>query len=253
VNGEWIVAWSDLFDVHVRRFSSALTPLGAEETVPQAAGLQSGVSLSEVAGSWALGWRANDAGFESIRVVSGSDTWTTAAGLSGPAGDRPALAALPDGDLLVVFSTGRDAPDAGSGAASELRAAVLKGTATGAVDSDLLPLAAAGPASRPRMARIDDRVALVWQSEDAVSARTTTMMGEIVGPWSAAQAVGIGTALELAAMSGSGDRVNPVIAAAPRGAFIGAWENWAPFPERPVPDVAYVFRGLLAEADGDGS
>jgi hypothetical protein len=252
VNGEWIVAWSDLFDVHVRRFSSALTPLGVEESVPQAAGLQSGVSLAEVAGTWALAWRANDAGLESIRVVSGSDSWSTESRLPGPAGDRPALTAFPGGDLLVVFSAGGGAADAGPSATSELRAAVLERTATGTVDSDLLPLAPAGlPASRPRIARIDDRIALAWQSEDEVSALSTTMMGEVVGPWGGASVIGMGTVAQLATMNGVDDRSNPVIAPSPRGAFIGAWENWAPFPGRPVPDVAYVFRGFLVEAASD--
>jgi hypothetical protein len=130
----------------------------------------------------------------------------------------------------------------------------LKRTATGAVDSDLLPFAPAGlPASRPRIARIDDRIALAWQSEDEVSALSTTMMGEVVGPSGGASVVGIGTVAELATMSGIDDRSNPVIAPSLRGAFIGAWESWAPFPGRPVPDIAYVFRGFLVEADGDGS
>jgi hypothetical protein len=66
------------------------------------------------------------------------------------------------------------------------------------------------------------------------------------------QSVGIGSARELGAMSGIDDRVNPVIAPSPRGAFVGAWESWALFPRSPVPDIAYVFRGFLVEADGEG-
>jgi cysteine-rich repeat protein len=89
VNGEWIVAWTDLFNVHARRFNANLLPAAPEEALPAIDGLQAGVALAEHAGSWALGWRVNQGGFDSIHVTSDGLLWQTEVHLPGPSGDRP--------------------------------------------------------------------------------------------------------------------------------------------------------------------
>lgn len=244
VNGEWIVAWTDLFTVHARRFDGNLSPVDAEEMIPQGTGLQSGVALAENAGTWALGWRANDAGLDSIQVVAGANSWSTEYRAPGPSGDRPALATLPDGSMVVVFSAAREQYDAGQSLGDELRGALLDAATTGAVYSQAL--SSDIESTRPRAARIGDRVAIVWQSEDSVTSTALPLLGEIRGPWNGASAFSLQTVSSLAVAASSADRTNAVIAPAPYGAFVGAWEDWTLAPGRPLPDVAYVFEGFQA-------
>lgn len=244
---ELVVTWTDLFDVYLRRFSAALAPRSQEQLVGDSAELESSVTLAPFAGDVAIAWRANDAGLDRIRVHAGGAEWWTAAERPSMAGDRPALAALDDQHLLLIYSIGEDR---GDHLVSRLRVAVLGLDAPGEVTGSPLGALAEPGANddalvqrRPRAARVGERVYVAWESEGTPGADASTVFVQQLD----AEASGFAEVITVNEWGlpiegpAGGDARNPALAASPLvpdGALIATWEDHAGVQTgRPVPDV----------------
>jgi cysteine-rich repeat protein len=163
---EIVVAWTDTSnalsgrDIRARRFSATLDAISQEETIAASAAAESDVVLAAIGGSWAAAWRTSEAGSESIDARSGGVAWTVGPFLPGPAGSKPALVALDDTHLLLVYSEGVDAGDGTF--TSRPRGAVLDKAAPGpAVAFDVAGLTASWVSA----VRSGDRTYIAWQSD----------------------------------------------------------------------------------------
>jgi len=172
IGSELLVAWTDLFDVRMRRFDSDLKPLGVEQPLAAMAGIESNVTLAPWGTSFAAAFRANDGGLESIGVVADGVTWSTAPALPGPGADRPALVALDDTHLLLVFAQGVDSSDPDGAPTNNLRAALVSKASPGPVETfALAPAGGDAGASLggrgPSATRVDGQVFVLWQEASA--------------------------------------------------------------------------------------
>jgi hypothetical protein len=174
---ELVVAWTDLFAVKTRRFSSSLTPLTeGEQTLSPDGEMSGAISLCRFGSDWAAAWRALDAmNDEIIRVRAGSVSWTVGPFIPGEALERPALVELDSSHLLLVFTEGTDPLETGTPSVTRLRAAILDTASPGNVpfvdlDPMLEPYAsnAAITLRRPTLARVSTRLFLGWESEGLV-------------------------------------------------------------------------------------
>jgi cysteine-rich repeat protein len=166
---ELVVAWTDGLSVKVRSFSAALEPLGAEQTLSSSA-FASSVALTSLADGWAAGFRELAADGENI-VVRLDDGATFRVGplLPGAKDERPALSALDETHLLLVFTTGTVV---NTKQVTRLQAVVLdvddpEQIAPFDVTPDLAPYATdeSLAQARPSLARDGTRIFLSWQSE----------------------------------------------------------------------------------------
>lgn len=239
-----VAAWTDLFSVHVRRFDLSLGARGGEEALPTVTGVQGGVSLAATSSGWALAWHANDAGLDSMHVVKGSASWQTEAALPAPAGDRPALVSLSNGELLLLFDTGNAGADAASPSGG-VRWALLDTAATGAITSAPLvdPEKQAGGAYRPRALRVGAQVFATWEFPGMPYSKVT--LAQLAGPWSGAGSVSVAGSWPLSITSFNPDLTNPALTAMPRywdTVLVGTWENAKLVNGRTNPDLEYVVR-----------
>lgn len=241
IGEEVVVGWTDLFNVHVRRFSAGLGALGAEEPFAAGPGLHGSVSLGEHDGSWALAWRANESGLDSIRVVAGEHAWSTEPEVPGRAGDRPALATLKDGRLLAMFSAGLGSSDAAVPAMG-LRAALVDPASPGGVTSEAVPTGTS-TATRPRLVSVAQQILLAWQSEPT-SGPSRAQISEVHGTWDGAGTVTLMPDNSLPIAASTGDLSNPGLARVGRDGVVGVWEDASFIAGRPSPDLAYVLRGV---------
>lgn len=169
---ELIVAWTDLLDVKYRIFDDQLQPLGNEHYLASSGAIESSVTLARFGKGWAAAFRANNAGLDVIKVVAGRFSWTTQADQPGPTGDRPALVALDDKHLLLLFTRGTDPLATGSPSVGRLRVALLSTASPGTVTAtDWTPLLSPYSSDetlaqrRPSAARAGDIAYVAWQSE----------------------------------------------------------------------------------------
>jgi cysteine-rich repeat protein len=230
---EVVVAWVDeskletKLDIRYRRFSPALAPLGGEEVLAVTADAESDVALAAFSGSWAAAWRvATDAG-ETIRVRAKQSNveWTVGPFTPGPAGVKPALVALDDAHLLVVFVQGVDVDADGAIDTSTLSAAVLDRAAPGS--APFAEVAGTSGASRPSAAFVNGSVYLAWESRGHAGASAGKHVWLKEAPWGAALDWSRAEVpLPREASHRVGDQERGALCASPlvpTGAVIGAW------------------------------
>jgi cysteine-rich repeat protein len=253
--GRLVVAWTDLFDVKVREFANDLTPLGPEGAIAATPAIESSVSLAPFGGGWASAVRSSTNGLESIVVQSGASTWTTPPEPPSTASDRPALVALDDKHLLVVFAIGTDPAETGTPDVPRLRAAVLSATSPGPVGTFALGPRLAGYASdptlkqaRPSAARVGDESFVAWENAspgDAVAGETVFLTRVAFDP---AQPNGIVQDDEMRlpfGTAGAGWQTNPhvgVSTLAPAGALVSVWESASNGSARATSDLMLDLR-----------
>ena len=170
---ELIVAFTDLLDVRYRAFDRRLRPLGDVRTLGASpAAIESSVALARFDGHWAAAYRENEDAFDRIRLLLAVSSWSTPPAPPAPAGDRPALVALDDQHLLVLYTIGTDPLATGNPTVSRLRLALLSIAMPGEVEvlefvPTLEPYAddATLAQRRPAATRAGARVYLAWESE----------------------------------------------------------------------------------------
>jgi len=231
-----IVAYTDLLDVTYRAFAADLTPLGPEAPVAATPAIESGVSLAPFASGWAAAVRSNSNALERVYIKSGDLAWSTPPALPGPAGDRPALVAIDDTRLLVVFSVGTDPGGTGTADVGRLMWAVASASAPGEIAVSPLdvgpPAAPATGASqrRPSATRVGDRIYLAWTSTAAgPSGDEQVLLATATADETAAGGVAFGAPMPLPrGDDASGWRRNLRLGASPlfpAGAVISTWES----------------------------
>jgi len=232
-----IVAWTDLLDLRYRRFDAELRPLGEARALAQTPAIESSVSLAAFDGGFAAAFRANDSGFERIHVVAGDAAWSTPPAEPGPIGDRPALVALDDTHLLLLYTVGTDPLATGSASVGRLRAAVLSTEEQGEVDaaawSSLLEPYASDTTlaqRRPSAARVGERVYVAWESTSPLGSGegTDAFVARVeLDPDGEMLVQDTETTLPFGFLHPGAQR-NPRIAASPlfpEGAVIALWED----------------------------
>jgi hypothetical protein len=244
-----VVAFTDLLDVTYREFSSDLVPLGPEAPLAATAAIESGVALARFGSGWAGAVRSSSDALESIVVRSGDLIWSTPPAPPGPTGDRPALAALDDAHLLVLFSVGADPDGTGAADVGRLFWAVADAAAPGPLAVRALDVGAAPASSvsqrRPTATRAGDRVYLGWTETDDAGARGEQVFLAPVALDAAAGAA-IGTPMPLPRGTASaGWRRNLRLAASslfPAGAVISTWESASDGSSLAAVDLVLDFR-----------
>jgi hypothetical protein len=257
---ELVVAWTDGFDLKLRRFNAQLTPLAAEQTLAATPNLESSVSLAAFETGWAAAWRVGESGFERMRVRAGNTSWWTPLHAPGPEGDRPGLVQLDATHLLLVYTMGTDPLGSGTSNVGRLRYALLDVDAPGLVTPSswtplVEPYASDGSLAqrRPSLTRVGARVYLAWETQSPLGdpLRSEVFFAEL--GWSAEDS-GDGPGelmqheerpLQIDAPR-AGDQRNARLAASPlfpEGAVITLWEDHSGLLDgRPAPDVLMAFR-----------
>jgi hypothetical protein len=117
---ELVVAWQDTDnaltgpDLKYRVFDDNLVPLTHELTLADSAGPDGNVALAKLNGGFAASWRqGNDDGLENVKVFVDGEVFTTEAHLPAADTDKPALAEIEPGLLLVVYIVGTDPSTSG--------------------------------------------------------------------------------------------------------------------------------------------
>jgi len=171
IGDELIVAWTDLLDIRYRRFDAKLRPLASDRALASTVAIESSVALAPFGDGFAAAFRANEDGYERIRVIAGGASWSTPPEQTGPIGDRPALVALDDAHLLLLFTVGTDPFGTGTGNVGRLRAAVLSIATPGEVTaspwvSQLEPYASDATVAqgRPSAVSVAGRAYVAWES-----------------------------------------------------------------------------------------
>lgn len=230
------VAWTDLFDVFVRRFDADLEPLGGDELVTEVGALDTAVTLEPFAGDVALAWRSADAGLERVLVQAGGVRWWSRPARPSAAGDRPALVALDEAHLLLLYTAAED--DGGLEPLPSVHAAVLDLDEPGEIaDVPLQRLAApevggAHRQRRPRATRVEQRLYVAWENEHVSaegSTRDVVLQEALVASGSSSVEVVREWLLPIdsAASEDAGQR-NPALASSPlspEGGVICGWEQ----------------------------
>jgi hypothetical protein len=251
VSDRLVAAWTNVLAVEYRAFDADLTPLGPEMSLAPSSAIQSHVALAPFANGWAAAFRSGTQGLESIVVqTDGATSWSTPPAPLGPVDDHPALLALDDAHLLVVFSTGTDPADTGTATVARLRAAILSTSAPGLVQPfPFGPLAAAyhDPSleqRRPGAAHVGDQHYLSWESTSPGGGSTVFLTRVSLDP---GQPNGIRQDEEIRVPypSGAGWQSNVHLAASPlfpAGALISVWETASDGTSRASTDVMLDFR-----------
>ena len=238
-DGELVVAWVDTSDaatapdLRFRTFSAGLAATGVEETLADSTDAEGGVTLASFAGSWAAAWRASSGAMERIVVDTAGARWETPEFLPVDATERPALTALDDGRLFLVYTA---ATAAGSGTSydTSLYAALLDVNEPGLVAPVALETGANGAAEgRPALVRAGANVVLTWASAAEVAdpkAEETWL--KIIG-WDADAGVLDLSAVEMPLPRREahrfGDQRAPAVAVLPYGdafAAITVWDDY---------------------------
>jgi hypothetical protein len=253
VGDRLVVAWTNVLAVEYRTFDANLTPLGTETALVPSSDIQSHVALAPFANGWAAAFRSGAQGLESIVVQSGGTSWSTPPAPLGPVDDHPALVALDDAHLLVVFSTGTDPGDTGMATVARLRAAVLSTSSPGLAQTfSFDPLAAASlePSLEqhfPSAARVGDSMYVAWQSSspaDAGAGEQAFVMRVVLDP-AASNGVRWDEEIRLPYPTGGGWQSNVHLASSPLfpdGALISTWETASDGTSRASTDVMLDFR-----------
>jgi len=244
-----IVAFTDLLDVSYRAFTSDLVPLGPETPLAATAAIESGVALARFGNGWAGAVRSSSDALESIVIRSGDLTWSTPPAPPGPTGDRPALAALDDAHLLVLFSVGADPDGTGTADVGRLFWAVADTAAPGPLAVRALDAAAAPPSSvsqrRPTATRAGESVYLGWTETDGTGAAGERVFLAAVAPDAVAGfAIGAPMALPRGATAGGWRRNLHLTASTlfPAGAVISTWESASDGSSLAAVDLVLDFR-----------
>ncbi len=174
---EFVVAWQDDSaltgpDLRYRRFDDSLSPVSSETTLAATSESEGRVALAPFADSFAAAWRSGDAGSERIRARAGHTSWSVGPFLPGDADDAPALVALDDSHLFVLFTEGTDPEATGVANVGRLRAALLDSAAAGDTSEwlDVDPLVAPYSSdttiaqSSPAAAVVDGKLYVAWRS-----------------------------------------------------------------------------------------
>lgn len=232
---ELIVAWTDLLDVKYRRFDASLRPLEGERALGDTSAIESSVALAAFGDAWAAAMRVNEEGLERIRVRAGARSWITQPEPLGPRGDRPALVALDDQHLLLLYTIGTDPLGSGSATLGRLRASVLSASAPGSVNSvPWLPLSAPdapGVAQqRPSAMRVGERIYVAWQSAsmDEPAPGVRAFLSEVEFDAETGELIQHDERTLPLAAAPSGSQANPRLGASalfPEGALITVWED----------------------------
>lgn len=134
-----VVAWedySDAFkgpDLRYRVFDQNLSAVSGDQTLAASPLPEAAVALTSFGESWAAAYREGAAdGSETIVLKVGEAAFRIGPISGGPLDDRPALVALDDRHLLVVFSAGTDPALSGVYSVPRLRYAIVdtEGTPT---------------------------------------------------------------------------------------------------------------------------
>jgi cysteine-rich repeat protein len=235
---ELIVAWTDLLDIRYRRFDARLRPLASDRSLASSSAIESSVALATFGDGFAAAFRANEDGLEQIRVIAGGASWSTPPEPTGSIGDRPALVALDDGHLLLLFTVGTDPFGTGTASVGRLRASVLSIDAPGEVTAEpwaprLEPYASDTTAAqgRPSTARVGGHVYVAWESAVPGSATGQTSQVFVAQLEFDAADDAIAADEELAMpldVPHDGALSNPRLAASPLfpdGALLTVWEQ----------------------------
>lgn len=185
-----VVAWVDDSnpaqgaDVKYRTFDAALTPTSGELAIAETSEAESDVALTPFAGSFAAAYRVAGIGGESIAVKVGSSVWTVPIDYAGgPAGEKPAIAALDATHLIVVFSVQRDWM-VGVTAGYTLQAAVVDiATAPGVIAAMAVPAVGEGSARGPSVVAVGGEVEIAWRTDGGVSSAYGEELVAIVTTW----------------------------------------------------------------------
>jgi len=166
---ELVAAWVDTSsfatgaDLKVRRFSSGLAPIAAEEVLANTPASESDIALALFGTSYAAAWRSAAGGAEQIMVRAAGKTWSAAATMPGPSGVRPTLVQLDATHLLVVFVEHGLDTMSGEITGSQLRGAIVDTTTTAGVLTTFA-IGASG-SSTPVLARVGTSTFFAWNRE----------------------------------------------------------------------------------------
>jgi hypothetical protein len=180
---ELVVAWADDSnlssgpDIRYRVYDASLTPkptldgpASSEGTLSAGPEPEQDVVLSRFGTSWAAAWRSFAAGTETIRVRSGTVSWSVGPFPPGPASQKPALAELDATHLLLVYTEGTDLADSGVPSDGHIRASILErpgaGTPPPSVSVGVVP---ASDRSRtdPALVAVGAELWLAWREVSA--------------------------------------------------------------------------------------
>ncbi|MBI3202988.1 MAG: hypothetical protein HYZ29_15725 [Myxococcales bacterium] len=229
-----VVAWVDDSDavngpdLRYRVFDAALNPQStSDQTLVGSANAEANVALGRFGSTWAAAWRATSSnGSETVEAKSGSTTWSIGPHAPPGALDKPALAELDPSTLLVVFTVG----DAGTGAGSKLRGALLSSTVPGATSAIALDTGLTVPQSHPNAVRVGARTFLTWRSTAVSGDPKSEELWLRELQWNASTLT-LGAPLRLPrwAAHTPGDQRFPALAASPlgpEGALVTGWDDF---------------------------
>jgi cysteine-rich repeat protein len=247
-----VVAWVDETsfatapDLKLRMFGADLAPMSGDVTLAGSIETEAQVALAPFSGSWAAAWRASaPGGLETIEITAGGVDWSIGPHSPGPFDDRPAVAALDDDHLLVVFTETDDATGQ-----PVLGAAVLDVASPGPVLAQ--PIAPTIPAlitegqTHPTAMAVGPHVYVAWRSDGPLGDPSAEDLWLKHIQWPAPD---VATALATPEMQlprrsehMPGDQRRPALAASPlwpEGALVLAWEDWGGVlgPDEASPDV----------------
>jgi hypothetical protein len=175
-----VAAWTDQSglaqtkaDVKVRVLGSNGSGGGGEQTIANTTAQEADVTLAPFNGSWAIAYREGTTTQKRIVVKAGTTTWDTPLGDTPALDEQPVLVELDSTHLLLAFTE-----DGGSGGGHpRVRLAVLDTASPGTVTSADLAAMVEPYASdatigqrEPTLARVGDRIFLVWRSLSPASA-----------------------------------------------------------------------------------
>ncbi len=241
-----IAAWTDTSnattgpDVRYRTFDSTLHPTSDEQTLAATADVEGDVTLAPFEGSWAAAWRDDANGFETIRVTTGSTSWTVGPGFLPPSvTTKLALVELDASNLLVLYSQGSAASDAGApNAVSTLMAAVLNLSSPGTVSGVAVPVnttvegatAASLSHAYADAVRIGTSIYAAWWTDSVVGNGSGEQVWFQPVGWNGTALSWTGTELSLprTAAHRAGNQRRPMLAAStlePDGALVSGWDD----------------------------
>jgi hypothetical protein len=254
---EVVLAWVDDADpvngpdLRFRVFDESLEPLTDVEDLATSAAGEANVALAPTENGWAAAWRSADGGSEHVEVrgfaAGASDpqhAWNVGPYRPPAAEDRPGIAEIAPGLLLLVFTEATDPEATGVAEIARVRGALLDAAAPGSVTAfsiDPLDPAYADPGiaqSQPNVISVQGRTYVTWRSRRApADSRGEELWIKEVRCFAAPASCGNPAPdlarfeLRLPAQSAhrEGDQRFPAIAASvlgPSGAVIAAWDDY---------------------------